>query len=164
MPISLSDFIYETLNSSSLFFKFLGSDALKSPSPLGFFKQFLVEKNGEQKDLFNIKNRAIMPLVDAARLLILSNKIKGINNTYERYEKLAEIEPQNRELYQSCSYAFVALLKFKTKQGILHNNSGKYIELETLSKEEQLKLRRCFKPINEIQETLKLRFDLKNFM
>ncbi len=106
----------------------------------------------------------MMPLIDAARLLILNNKIKGINNTSERYEKLAEIDPNNKELYESCSYAFKALLKFKTKQGILHNNSGKFIELKTLTKEEQLKLRRCFKPIHEIQESLKLRFDLKNFI
>ncbi|MFV0565401.1 MAG: DUF294 nucleotidyltransferase-like domain-containing protein [Flavobacteriaceae bacterium] len=163
LTLALSNHIYKTLDGSSLFFKFLGRDALKSPSPLGFFKQFVVEKNGGQKDLFNIKSRAIMPLVDAARLLILHNKIKGINNTSERFEKMAELEPNNKELFQSCSYAFKALTKFKTKQGILHNNSGKFIEIEALTKEEQLKLRRCFKPINEIQETLKLRFDLKNF-
>src|SRR5690606_21474033 len=58
----LTDTIYETLSNTSLFYKFLGRDALKSPSPLGFFKQFLVEQNGEQKDLFNIKSRALMPL------------------------------------------------------------------------------------------------------
>jgi CBS domain-containing protein len=160
----LSNSIYKTLSKTSLFFKFLGRDALKNPPPLGFFKQFLVEESGEQKDLFNIKSRALMPLIDAARLLILSNNVKGINNTSERFQKLAEIEPNNKELYESCAYAFKALLKFKTKQGLLHNNSGKFIELETLTKEEKLKLRRCFKPIQEIQETLKMRFDLKNFM
>lgn len=160
----LSDSIYESLNKTSLFFKFLGSDALKNPPPLGFFKQFLVEENGEQKDLFNIKRRALMPLIDAARLLILSHKIKGINNTYERFEKLAEIEPNNKELFESCSYAFKALSKFKTKQGLLHSTSGKFIALETLTKEEKLKLKRCFKPIHEVQETLKIRFDLKNFL
>lgn len=160
----LSDTIYETLDKTSLFFKFLGRDALKNPPPLGFFKQFQVEENGDQKDLFNIKSRALMPLIDAARLLTLSNHIKGINNTSERFEKLAEIEPNNKELFESCSYAFKALSKFKTKQGLLHNNSGKIIELETLTKEEKLKLKRCFKPILEVQETLKMRFDLKNFM
>ena len=160
----LSDSIYKSLEQSSLFFKFLGRDALKNPPPLSFFKQFVVEENGEQKDLFNIKSRALRPLIDAARLLILSNNIKGINNTSERFEKMAEIDPNNKELYQSCSYAFKALLKFKTKQGLLHNNSGKLIKLETLSKEEKLKLKRCFKPIQEIQETLKIKFDLKNFM
>ncbi|WP_027137556.1 DUF294 nucleotidyltransferase-like domain-containing protein [Gaetbulibacter saemankumensis] len=161
---ALTDSIYNTLDEGLIFFKFLGRDALKNPSPLGFFKQFLVEKNGEQKDLFNIKSRALMPFIDAARLLILRYKVKGINNTAERFEKLAEIEPSNKELYESCSYAFKALSKFKTKQGIAHNNSGKYIELQTLTKEEQLKLRRCFKPLNDIQEALKIKFDLKNFV
>ena len=161
---ALSNSIYETLDEGLLFFKFLSRDALKNPPPLGFFKQFAVEKNLEQKDLFNIKNRAIMPLVDAARLLILQKKIKGVNNTGDRFEKLAEVDQNNKELYHSCAYAFKALSKFKTKQGLLHNNSGKFIKIETLTKEEQLKLRRCFKPINDIQEVLKVRFDLKNFV
>ncbi len=160
----LTDTIYSTLGQTDLFYKFLGRDAVKSPSPLGFFKQFLVEQNGDQKELFNIKHRALMPLIDAARLLILSKQIKGVNNTYERFEKLAELEPNNKELYESCSYAFKALSKFKTKQGLLRDNSGKFIDLETLTKEEKLKLRRCFKPIQKIQEILKIRFDLKNFI
>ncbi|MDD7887779.1 DUF294 nucleotidyltransferase-like domain-containing protein [Flavivirga sp. 57AJ16] len=160
----LTDTIFATLEETNLFYKFLGRDAIKSPSPLGFFKQFLVEQNGDQKELFNIKSRALMPLIDAARLLILSKQIKGVNNTSERFEKLAELEPQNKELHESCSYAFKALSKFKTKQGLLHGNSGKFIDLETLTKEEKLKLRRCFKPIQKIQETLKIRFDLKNFI
>lgn len=160
----LSKTIFEALGDSTLFFKFLGREAIKNPAPLSFFKQFVVEDDNEQKDLFNIKSRAIMPLVDAARLLILSKHVKGVNNTAERYEKLAEIEPNNEELYKSCSYAFKALSKFKTKQGLLHNNSGKFIKLETLTKEEKLKLRRCFKPISDIQDTLKIRFDLKNFI
>ncbi|MEC3908556.1 DUF294 nucleotidyltransferase-like domain-containing protein [Tamlana sp. 2201CG12-4] len=161
---TLTDTIYTSLSETSLFYKYLGSDAVKSPSPLGFFKQFLVEQNGERKELFNIKSRAVMPLVDSARLLILSKQIRGVNNTYERFERLAQLEPENKELHESCAYAFKALSKFKTKQGLLHGNSGKLIDLETLTKEEKLKLRRCFKPIQEIQEILKIRFDLKNLI
>jgi CBS domain-containing protein len=52
----LTHSIYKTLENSSVFFKYLAKDALKSPPPLGFFKQFLVEQNGEHKDLFNIKS------------------------------------------------------------------------------------------------------------
>jgi CBS domain-containing protein len=161
---SLTDSIYKSLDDSSIFFKYLAKDALKSPPPLGFFKQFLVEQNGEHKDLFNIKSRALMPLIDAARVLSLKHQIKNVNNTYERFEKLAELDPNNKELFNSCSYAYKALLKFRTKQGILHNNSGKFIELSSLTKEEQLKLKRCFKPIQEIQESLKLRFNLSNVL
>jgi CBS domain-containing protein len=158
----LSASIFESLSERKLIFTFLGKEAIASPSPLGFFKQFLVENNGDREDSFNIKRRALMPLINAARLLILSKNVSEINNTSQRFEKLAELEPQNKELYQSCAYAFKALLKFKTKQGILHNDSGKIIQLESLTKEEKLKLKRCFKPIREIQELLSIRFNLKN--
>ncbi|MFH4968166.1 DUF294 nucleotidyltransferase-like domain-containing protein [Gaetbulibacter sp. M240] len=160
----LSDAIFDALENTSAFFKFMGSNAVLSPSPLSFFRQFVVEENNDQKDLFNIKNRALMPLIDAGRLLILSKHVKHLNNTGERFEKLAAMEPENKELFESCSYAFKALLKFKTKQGLLHGNSGKYIALESLTKEEKLKLKRCFKPIHDVQESLKIRFDLKNFI
>ncbi|KAB1068682.1 CBS domain-containing protein [Tamlana haliotis] len=161
---SLTETIYKALDQTSLFFKYLARDAIKYPSPLGFFKKFAVEKSAEQKDLFNIKNRTMMPLVDAARVLTLQQHIKGINNTPERYEQLAVLDPNNKALYHSCAYAFKALSKFKTKQGLLHNDSGKFIDIASLSKEEELKLRRCLKPVHDIQEILKIRFDLKNFM
>lgn len=64
----------------------LVSGALQSPSPTGFFRQFLVEQDGANKDNFDIKRRALMPLTDAARVLILSHSIKGISNTAERFE------------------------------------------------------------------------------
>lgn len=164
LPKELTKSIFKTLNNKNLLFTYLGKEAIASPSPLGFFKQFLVENNGEHKDTFDIKKRALMPLINSARLLTLSNNISEINNTAKRFEKMAEIEPQNKELFQSCSYAFKALLKFRTKQGILHNNSGQFIKLESLTKEEKLKLKRCFKPIREIQEAISLKFNLAIMM
>lgn len=160
LPKELTKNIFKTLKNTNRLFYFLAKETIASNSPLGFFKQFLVENNGDQKDSFNIKTRALLPLINAARLLTLSNSIPEINNTAHRFEKLATLEPQNKELYQSCSYAFKALLKFKTKQGILHNNTGKFIQLESLTKEEKLKLKRCFKPIREIQGVIALKFNL----
>jgi CBS domain-containing protein len=42
-----------------------------------FFKKFILEEEGQNKDKFDIKTRAIMPLVDGARLLVLSSEIRG---------------------------------------------------------------------------------------
>lgn len=77
-----------------------------------------------------------MPLIDAARVLSLHHKMRNINNTAGRFERLAELEENNKEMYESCSYAFKALLKFRTKQGLLHGDSGRFIELASLSKAE----------------------------
>ncbi|MFP2997507.1 DUF294 nucleotidyltransferase-like domain-containing protein [Spongiivirga sp. MCCC 1A20706] len=161
---ALTESIYKSLEKGDLFCTYMGRDALKNPSPLGFFRQFLVEHDGKNKDTFDIKSRAMMPLIDAARLLTLSQKVKNINNTALRFENLALLEPQNAELYKSCAYSFKALLKFRTKQGIQNNDSGRYIKLSSLSKEDRLKLKRCFKPIKDIQELIKVRFQLASFL
>lgn len=160
----ISDYIFEITKNNHLFFSKLGVSALRSASPLGFFRQFLVEQDGEYKDFFDIKKRAIMPIVDAGRLFALSNQIKNINNTAERFEKMAELFPENQEFYLSCSYTFKALLKFRTKHGRLHNDDGRFIELAALTKEEKMKLKRCFKVIAKVQEIIKLKFNINNFM
>lgn len=158
----LSDSIFENVKANPVFYVHLVSGALQSPSPTGFFRQFLVEQNGANKDQFDIKRRALMPLTDAARVLILKHSVKSISNTAERFEKLAELEPQNSELYLSCSYSFKALLKFRTKQGLLHQDSGQFIALESLSKMEKIKLKRTFKTIKELQELISVRFNISN--
>lgn len=160
----LSEYIFETVKSNPDFYRHLVSGALQSPSPTGFFRQFLVEQDGANKDHFDIKRRALMPLTDAARVLTLSHSVKSISNTAERFEKLAELEPQNSELFLSCAYSFKALLKFRTKQGLMHNDSGQFIELETLSKTEKIKLKSTFKTIKELQELISVRYNNGNLL
>jgi CBS domain-containing protein len=161
---SLSEHIFKSIKNYPIFYTHLAAGALQNPSPTGFFRQFLVEQDGAQKDTFDVKRRALMPLTDAARVLILSHSVKSINNTSERFEKLAELEPNNEELYLACSYATKALLKFRTKQGLLHNDSGRFIVLDSLSKEERIKLKRTFKTIKEIQELVTIRFKVSTLL
>ena len=160
----MSEHIFSTVKKYPIFLVHLANGALQSPSPTGFFRQFLVEQDGQHKDFFDVKSRALRPLIDAARVLILSHSVKGISNTWERYEKLAELEPNNQELYLACSYATKALLKFRTRQGILHHDSGRFIELEQLSKQEKMKLKRTFTAIKEIQELITLRFKVATIL
>lgn len=160
----MSDSIFEAIDNFEIFLNFMGRNALKNPAPLSFFRQFLVEDSGEHKDQFDIKARAIMPLVDAARLLILSHKIKDINNTITRYEKLCDLEPQNKDLYESCINAFQILLHFRTLNGLKHQDSGRFIDVKHLSKNDRLKLKGCFKPVKDIQELVQVRFKLSQLI
>lgn len=160
---TITENIHKNLKDNQLFFAYLGTDALKNPPPLGFFRQFLVEDDGEHKDAFDIKSRALMPLTDAARLLILSQNVKGITNTYQRFKKMAELEPQNADLFEACAEAFLILLKFRTKEGLLNNSNGKYLNLNDLSKSDKVKLKNAFTPIRDIQDSIKSRFQLTYF-
>lgn len=92
--------------------------------------------------------------------MALSHNIKEINNTYQRFKKLEDLEPQNAELYEECAEAFAALMRFRTEEGLLNNSDGKYIDLEELSKTDKIKLKNCFQPINDIHDLIKNRFSL----
>lgn len=164
LVVEMSDSIFNSISTYEIFLNFLGLNAIKNPPPLSFFRQFLVENGGEHKDQFDIKARALMPLVDAARLLILSNNIKNFSSTIFRFEKLAEIEPQNKDLYESCITSFKILLRFRTQQGLQNQDSGRFIILNQLSKNDKLKLKGCFKPIRDIQELIRVRFKLSQIM
>lgn len=163
LVIELRKLIIDTTRDNDLFFAYLGSDALKNPPPLGFFRQFLVEKDGEHKDTFDIKSRAIVSLVDAARILSLNREIFSNPNTYSRFMKLAEKEPQNAIVFESCAEAFLELLRFRTEEGLKNDSDGRYLNLNTLSKLDKVKLKNTFQPISEVQEIIKNRFQLTYF-
>lgn len=160
----LSEHIFKCIKTQHIFLTYLGRNALQNPPPLSFFRQFLVEESGEHKDQFDIKARAIMPLVDAARLLTLYHNTKAINNTVERYEMLVTLEPQNKDVYLFCIESFKDLLKFRTQQGLKHNDSGRFIDLTALSKGDKLKLKRSFKAVKAIQQLIQTRFKLAHII
>ncbi len=159
----LTAFIYDQLGNQSPFLTFLAKDALENPPPLTFFRNFVVEKSGEHQDAFDIKARAMMPLVDAARVLTMQARISRINNTLSRFEKLAEMEPQNRELYEEAAEAYEMLQRYRTLQGLKHGDTGRFFKPSELSKMERLNLRNSFRPIRDLQSLLNTRFQTAFF-
>ncbi|AGA77540.1 DUF294 nucleotidyltransferase-like domain-containing protein [Echinicola vietnamensis] len=158
LPEEMTRHIYQVIDERKAFLGFLAKNALLNPPPLGFFKNFIVEKSGEHKDQFDIKLRAMMPLADAARLLILSHKVLGINNTFERFEKLAALEPQNASLYEEAASAYEIFLRLRALEGIATGTSGRYITPRSLGKLQRQLLKNAFAPIQQIQEVLTVRF------
>jgi CBS domain-containing protein len=161
---ALTDTIFKNTKNNSLFFDYLGNETLKKPVPLNFFKKFNVEEEeGENKGKFDIKTRALIPLIDGARLLVLSQNIRGINNTYLRFKKLAIVEPKYEEVYLNCAEAFLILSKYRTLEGLKNDNSGQYINLNEISKSDKEKLKNAFLAFKELEEVIKDKFQLTHF-
>lgn len=162
----LEDTITEVIFSNSknnLFFDYLGNDALRKSAPLNFFKKFTVEEEGENKGKFDIKTKALMPLIDGARLFALSLKLRGINNTYLRFKQLAISDPKYSEIYLNCAEAFLTLSKFRTLEGLKNDSPGDFINLEELSKADKEKLKNALSPMRDLEELIKDRFQLTQF-
>lgn len=159
----LTEHIYQEIADKSIFLNFLAKNALLNPPPLGFFRNFLVEKSGEQKDKFDIKLRAMMPLADMARLLVLSHRVVGINNTFKRFEKLSELEPNYTDLLLEAGKAYEILMRMRAIEGLKSGNSGRYIHPEDLGKLQRQLLKNTFAPIDELQKIMRIRFQLDFF-
>lgn len=156
----LTKHIFSDVEKQRIFLAFMAKNALKNPPPLSFFRNFVVEKGGEHKDEFDIKKRAMMPLVDAARVLTIEAKVSGVNNTFKRFEQLAELDPANQDLFEQAADAYEILMRYRTLQGLKNKDSGRYFKPSELNKMQRAQLRNSFRPINELQSLLKVRFQL----
>lgn len=160
---ALTEVIFKNAKNNVLFFDYLGNDALRKPPPLNFFKKFNTEEEGEHKGKFDIKNRAIMPLIDSARLFVMSNSIKGINSTYHRYKHLAIVDPKHSEIYLNCAEAFLELSKIRTTEGLKNDTDGQYIDLDEMHKVDREKLKNALLPMRELEELIKDTYQLTQF-
>lgn len=163
LATSLTQHIYSEIEKEKIFLNFFAKNALLNPPPMGFFRNFIVEKSGEQRDKFDIKLRAMMPLADAARLLMMSHRVFGINNTFRRFEKLAELEPTNQELFLEAGKAYEIFMRIRALEGLKNQTSGRYIQPESLGKLQRQLLKNAFFPIDELQKIIRVRFQLDYF-
>ena len=156
----LTEHIFGQVGDQSVFLALLASAAMQSPPPLTFFRNLVVESSGEHKDEFDIKSRAMRPLTDAARVLILNAKVGKINNTFRRFAKLAELEPKQADLYRDAADAYEIFMRLRALQGLKREDSGRYFSTKELTRMQQILLRNSFQPIKELQTLLNVRFQL----
>ena len=144
-------------SGNNLFLALLTKSSLLTSPPLGFFRNFLLEKTGDNKNALNIKNRAMVPITDAVRVLALSLSIEEVS-TLQRLQKLIELDINNSEIYKEIIGAYEILMRFRTMNGLKQGNGGRYVFPEELNKLERILLRHSFIPIESLQNIIRLRF------
>lgn len=159
----ITENIFKNAKNSVLFYDYLGNDALKKPAPLNFFKKFNLEEEGEHKGKFNIKTKALMPLIDGARLFVMNMGIKGINNTYLRFKQLAITDEAHAEIYLECAESFLFLSRIRTIEGLKNDSDGSFIDIDELSKSDKEKLKQALHAMDNLEEIIKDRFQLTQF-
>ncbi|WP_207433086.1 DUF294 nucleotidyltransferase-like domain-containing protein [Sabulibacter ruber] len=142
-----------------LFFH-MAKNALQYEPPLTFFKNIKTFTKGSQQ-VIDIK-KAMTPIVDLVRVYALQNRIFK-TNTGERIQALAELgvfsETQWQELQQSYYYLMGLRLRKQASQ-IMHDKSepDNYLDLNSLTKIEQVTLKEIFRTISDFQLGIKVQF------
>ncbi|MGB1184109.1 MAG: putative nucleotidyltransferase substrate binding domain-containing protein, partial [Schleiferiaceae bacterium] len=132
----------------------LAKDALRNPSPLNFFKRFKLEEGG----LFDLKLRAILPFIDAAKVLSAAAGKTHLSSTKARLESAKN--ETNEELITSAQHAYEILLQLRLKFGQKGGDHGRYFDPTQLDQLDRQLLRNVLKTLEALQAHLKLKFKL----
>ncbi|WP_417915963.1 DUF294 nucleotidyltransferase-like domain-containing protein [Candidatus Electronema sp. JC] len=88
-----------------LYLLHLARQCMAARTPLSFFKNFIVEKDGEHKNKLDIKVQGITPFVNFARVLALKHGIRE-TNTLARLHVLAQENIISGELLKAATDAY----------------------------------------------------------
>lgn len=154
--------ILQKTKRSTLFLALLSRNALKLSPPLGFFRDFVLEDDGEHKDMLDLKHNGIAPIVELARIYALSEGISSIN-TINRLRAAAGTPSLSKEASDDLIDALELLgsLRIEHQAKQIKNNqpADNHLAPNTLSKLEREHLKDAFKVIRSMQKVIQSRYN-----
>jgi CBS domain-containing protein len=158
LAAELKGHIFERIKADRLFLSFFAKNAIQNPPPLSFFRNMVVERSGEHRDAFDIKARAMMPLADAARVLVYDLGIDIYGSTAERWERIAETHENLARLAGEAAMAYEILMRIRALEGLTRGTSGRYVHIKELNKLERQTVRNTFSVVKDVQLMLTSRY------
>jgi len=156
----LTDHIREIVPGHPRFLSCLAANALSRKPPLGFFRRFVLESDGEHKDTFNLKRRGIAPISDMIRVHSLACGCQALN-TFERLEDAdaADLLPRGvkKEIKDALEFISITRIRNQARQmeeGKAPDNS---LKPDDLSKFERRHLKDAFLVIKSQQAYMRMK-------
>ena len=154
LAAELRDFLTESIEGRKLFLGYMANTIINNMPPIGFFKNFIVEKTGEHKDEFDLKVKGIAPLVDAVRLFALERGVKE-TSTLERIEALRERHTMVKDYAEELEHAFEFIMLLRIHHQFEEIGSGRepdnFINPSKLSNLERKTIKDAFHLISKMQ-------------
>ncbi|PIO48036.1 MAG: hypothetical protein CMR00_06770 [[Chlorobium] sp. 445] len=158
---ALYDTLFKEIDQAPNFLFFMTQNALRTKPPIGFFGTFVVESSGENKHKFNLKERALRPLIDSARILSLAARVAE-TSTVKRLSLAKEQGLLREALLENAIEAFDYLMTLRLTHHSRQRQIGKtpdnFIDPDDLSAIERNAVKEAFRVIEELQAELRDKF------
>lgn len=142
------------------FLSCLAANALSRRPPLGFFRQFVLEPDGDHKNTFNLKRRGIAPIVDMVRVHALACGSKAVN-TFERLEDAdtAGLLPEGtkEDILDALEFISITRIRNQVRQIETGKEPDNNIHPDALSKFERRHLKDAFLIIQSQQSYMRMK-------
>ncbi|NOH96877.1 DUF294 nucleotidyltransferase-like domain-containing protein [Vibrio sp. 99-70-13A1] len=161
----LNSFIIRRARKNNRFLACLARNALNRTPPLGFFKDFVMEKDGRHNNSINLKRRGTAPLADLIRVHSLAVASRS-QNSFERLDDImdAGILPKGRAQDLKDAMEFISMVRIRHQALDVTNEiePDNNIEPENLSDFERRNLKDAFQILSNAQNFLKFRYQANN--
>ncbi|WP_305455097.1 DUF294 nucleotidyltransferase-like domain-containing protein [Photobacterium leiognathi] len=157
----LNGFIVRRARNSPRFLACLARNAINRTPPLGFFKDFVMEKDGRHNNSINLKRRGTAPLADLIRVHALAVGSRS-QNSLERLDDIIEsgILPPGRaqDLRDAMEYISLVRIRHQALDVEAGQEADNSIEPENMSDFERRNLRDAFQILSKAQNFVKYRY------
>ena len=158
---ALNRSMLEEAGKNTIFQACMSENALQSTPPLGFFKTFVLEKDGNHNPVLDLKHRGTAPIVALVRLYCLARGIAAIN-TIDRLKALQADGLLSRSEASNLADAheFIAALRLESQSEAMlaQREVTNNLNPNELSPLVRHQLKDAFSVVAESQRLLKMRF------
>ncbi len=157
----LQQHMLERVKGSTIFLAALADNVLDISPPLGIFRRFVVEHDGEHSDELNLKKRGILPIIDVVRIHALAHHIEAVN-THERLQALAESKAMamtdSRNLQDALRMIMKIRLQKQADQVVNGQEVSNYLNPDELSPLARKQLKDAFRVIVDALQAVKMNY------
>lgn len=157
----LQDLVAEEAAKSLLFLAAMARNALGRTPPLGFFRGFVMEKDGQQNNTINIKRRGLAPMTDLIRVHALACGSRA-QNSFARLDDIgnAQLLGPGVEGKLRAAMEFLAITRLRhqvvdLQEGRTPDNR---IDPDDVPDAERHNLKAAFQVLSNAQKFLKFRY------
>ena len=158
---ALRGYVLERAQSNTIFLAMMCENALLHSPPLGFFKTFVLESDGDHNNTLELKKRGTIPIVDIARNYSLSAGLKPLN-TIERLQAMEKAGVMSKEMAYSLidAHEFIAGIRLEAqgkqyRAGVKVDNHLDPTDLSALVRHQ---IKDAFHVVRDAQSAMKVRF------
>ena len=148
---------------SKIFRRFLAAESMGHRPPIGLFRQFVQEREGEKSQGLNLKKRGVIPIVDLARVRALEGAIPEVH-TEERLRAAAAQGIMNERDADDLIHAlrFIGNVRLRHQVALYERGEkpNHLVDPDSLSGLHRRYLRSAFGIVQTAQEALANRYQV----
>ncbi|MCG6657753.1 cyclic nucleotide-binding/CBS domain-containing protein [Halomonas campisalis] len=159
----LQDLVAKKAPQSPLFLAAMARNALNRTPPLGFFRTFVMEKDGKHNNSINLKRRGTAPMVDLIRVHALACGSRA-QNSFDRLDDIGRTQLLAQGVGEKLRYALEFLAMSRIHHQVIdiqeEREPDNNIEPENVADSERHNLKDAFQVLSNAQKFLKYRYPM----